>query len=79
MSNKTISIDRLNVRVKGQVERSGREFGAAFGRQLLAQIASSGVLRDWARSGRVDSIDAGLVTSPKQAADTIAARIERKS
>ena len=79
MSHKTISIDRLNVRVKGLVERSGREFGAAFGRQLLAQIASSGVLRDWARSGRIDSVDTGRVTSPQQAADKIATRIGRKS
>jgi hypothetical protein len=79
VNGKTIAIDRLNVRVKGPVERSGREFGAAFGRQLLAQIASSGMLRDWPRSGRVDSLDAGRVNSAQQAAESIAIRLGRKS
>jgi len=81
VKSKTIAIDRLNIRVKGPAERSGREFGAAFGQQLLAQLASSGVLRDLPHGGRITSIDAGRLNPgdpdavAKQAASNIAAKV----
>jgi hypothetical protein len=83
MKSKNIEISRLNIRVKGPAERSGREFGAAFGQQLLAQLASSAVLRDLRRGRRIAAIDAGCLNSgaaeapAKQAAVNIATSIAK--
>lgn len=80
MSKRSITIDRLDIRLKGVSPQSARAAVGDLGRELLGQLATPRDLPGRQRTGKIDYVDSGTVqlasgTAPSELRRTIAGSI----
>ena len=80
MSKRSISIDRLDIRLKGVSPQSARTAVGDLGRELLSQLATARHPPGRRQTGNIVHVDSGTIqlasgTAPSELRRTIAARI----
>jgi hypothetical protein len=75
MSKRSISIERLEIRLKGISPQLARSSVSGLGRDLLGQLASLQSLSSGRRAIKIDGIDAGTYRLPGETAPSELRRV----